>query len=104
MSLNEYKNEVKEFLIKMNSLNGDNDEKITWLYEEFELLKDLMIKMLEPLCKREIAEQIGIAYGTFIKENKNVSFDFPIFILVGDSDITGKVKKNSENCSFIELK
>jgi hypothetical protein len=39
MSLNEYKNEVKEFLIKMNSLNGDNDEKITWLNEEFDLLK-----------------------------------------------------------------
>jgi hypothetical protein len=51
---------------------------------------DLMIKMLEPLSKREIAEQIGIAYGTFIKENKNVSFDFPILILVGDSDKTGK--------------
>jgi hypothetical protein len=40
MSLNEYKNEVREFLIKMNSLNGNNDEKITWLNEEFELLKN----------------------------------------------------------------
>lgn len=40
MSLNEYKNEVKDFLIKMNSLNGDNHQKITWLEEEFELLKD----------------------------------------------------------------
>lgn len=39
MSLNEYTNEVKEFLIKMNSLNGDNDEKITWLNEEFDLLR-----------------------------------------------------------------
>lgn len=35
MSLNEYKNEVREFLIKMDSLNGDNHQKITWLNEEF---------------------------------------------------------------------
>lgn len=55
--------------------------------------------MLKPFSKREIAEQIGIAYGTFIKENENVSFDFPILILVGDSDKTGKAKKYSENWS-----
>lgn len=40
MSLNEYKNEVREFLIRMGSLNGDNYQKITWLNEEFELLKE----------------------------------------------------------------
>lgn len=39
MSLNEYKNEVREFLLRMGSLNGDNSQKITWLNEEFELLK-----------------------------------------------------------------
>lgn len=39
MSLNEYKNEVREFLIRMGSLNGDNHQKITWLNEEFEMLK-----------------------------------------------------------------
>jgi hypothetical protein len=39
MSLNEYKNEVREFLIRMDSLNGDNHQKITWLNEEFKLLK-----------------------------------------------------------------
>ena len=39
MSLNHYKNEVKEFLIQMNSLNGDNLQKISWLEEEFDLLK-----------------------------------------------------------------
>lgn len=33
MSLNEYKNEVREFLIKMDSLNRNNHQKITWLNE-----------------------------------------------------------------------
>lgn len=41
MSLNDYKNEVREFLIIMDCLNGDNHQKITWLNEEFELLKRL---------------------------------------------------------------
>lgn len=40
MSLNLYKNEVRDFLLRMGSLNGDNQEKITWLNEEFDLLKD----------------------------------------------------------------
>lgn len=39
MSLNQYRNEVREFLVKMGSLNGDNNEKLAWLSEEFELLK-----------------------------------------------------------------
>lgn len=39
MSLNEYKNEVRDFLLRMGSLNGDNHQKTTWLGEEFELLK-----------------------------------------------------------------
>lgn len=60
---------------------------------------NMMIKMLKPLSKMEIAEQMGIAYGTFIKENKNVCFEFPVLILVGDSDKTGKVKKYCENWS-----
>ena len=39
MSLNKYKNEVKEFMINMKSFSGDNQEKIVWLEEEFDLLK-----------------------------------------------------------------
>lgn len=30
MSLNKYKNEVREFLLRMGSLNGDNHQKIAW--------------------------------------------------------------------------
>ncbi|MBK1810814.1 hypothetical protein JHL18_09210 [Clostridium sp. YIM B02505] len=40
MSLNKYKNEVRDFLLRMGSLNGDNHQKIAWLSEEFELLKE----------------------------------------------------------------
>lgn len=54
MSLNEYKNEVKEFLIRMESLNGDNHQKITWLNEEFQLLK----KAVNDLERDKIEHQI----------------------------------------------
>ena len=52
-----------------------------------------MMYMLKPLTKSQIIEQMGIAYGTFAIENKDVAFSFPILILLGDSDKTGKVKQ-----------
>jgi pimeloyl-ACP methyl ester carboxylesterase len=54
---------------------------------------DLMLKMLEPLSKAEIIQQMDIAYGGFLKENKNVKFNFPVLILLGEYDKTGKVRQ-----------
>ncbi len=50
-----------------------------------------MKEMLEPLSKAEIIEQMDIAYGRFAKENKDVNFNCPVLLLLGDSDTTGKV-------------
>jgi pimeloyl-ACP methyl ester carboxylesterase len=52
-----------------------------------------MIEMLNPLTKSQIIEQMGVAYTRFAFENKDVNFMFPILILLGDSDKTGKVKQ-----------
>ncbi len=52
-----------------------------------------MLEMLEPLSKKEIIEQMDIAYGKFAKENKDVQFTFPVLLLLGDHDTTGKVKQ-----------
>lgn len=54
---------------------------------------DKMIEMLEPLTKEKIIEQMNIAYGEFAVENKNMNFTFPVLILVGDRDKTGKIKQ-----------
>ena len=51
-----------------------------------------MLSMLKPLSKAEIIMQMKIAYEYFIMENKDVDFPFPVLILVGDNDSTGKVK------------
>lgn len=51
-----------------------------------------MLSMLEPLSKAEIIKQMQIAYEYFILENQDIDFPFPVLILVGDKDRTGKVK------------
>lgn len=51
-----------------------------------------MLYMLKSLSKAEIIEQMRIAYEYFPIENKEVEFSFPVLILVGDKDNTGKVK------------
>lgn len=56
-----------------------------------------MLEMLKPLTKAQIIEQMGIAYGKFALENKDVTFSFPVLILLGDSDKTGKVRQYCEN-------
>ncbi|WP_243186888.1 alpha/beta fold hydrolase [Clostridium muellerianum] len=55
-----------------------------------------MIEMLATFTKSEIIEQMDIAYGTFIKENKDVSFSFPVLILLGEFDRIGKVNQYCE--------
>ncbi len=54
---------------------------------------DKMIEMLAPHTKAQIIEQMEIAYGVFVKENKDVRFSFPVIILLGEFDRTGKVKQ-----------
>lgn len=54
---------------------------------------ELMLKMLQPLSKEEIIEQMDIAYGGFLRENRNVKFGFPVLILLGECDKTGKVRQ-----------
>ena len=57
-----------------------------------------MIEMLRPLTKAQIIEQMGIAYGMFASENRDVDFSFPVLILLGDSDKTGKVREYCKAC------
>ena len=58
--------------------------------------RNVMTKMLEPLTKAEIIQQMGIAYAGFLKENRDVHFDFPVLILLGEFDKTGKVAQYSK--------
>lgn len=52
-----------------------------------------MMEMLSPFTKAQIIKQMNIAYEVFTKENKNVHFTFPVLILLGEFDETGKVRQ-----------
>lgn len=65
---------------------------IAWSVSKTKYSYRKMMSMLKPLTKAEIIEQMRIAYEYFIHENKDVTFSFPILILIGEKDSTGKVK------------
>lgn len=52
---------------------------------------ELMMKMLAPLTKTEITEQMDAAYGVFARENRDIEISCPVLILLGEYDKTGKV-------------
>ncbi|WKY47286.1 alpha/beta hydrolase [Eubacteriaceae bacterium ES3] len=56
-----------------------------------------MLAMLKPFTKDEIIEQMDIAYGNFARENKDMSFQCPVLLLLGDSDKTGKVRQYNQD-------
>jgi len=58
--------------------------------------KEMMLKMLAPLAKAELVEQLEIAYGGFIKENRDIQLECPVLLLLGEYDKTGKVKAYNE--------
>ena len=51
-----------------------------------------MMEIYKSLNKDRMLDQLDIAYGYFIKENKDVDFDYPIMLILGECDNTGKVK------------
>ena len=57
---------------------------------------NMMMKMLQPLSKTDICRQMGLAYNGFLKENRDMKFSFPVLILLGECDKTGKVKQYCE--------
>ena len=67
-------------------------KSMAWSVSKTHASYQMMMSMLKPLSKAEIIEQMQIAYKYFAIENKNVTFSFPVLILVGDKDSTGKVK------------
>lgn len=56
----------------------------------------IMREMLSPLTKAQVVEQMGIAYGQFAAENRDMTFHFPVLLLLGDRDKTGKVRQYTQ--------
>ncbi|MEE0753175.1 alpha/beta fold hydrolase [Frisingicoccus sp.] len=67
-------------------------KSMAWSVSQTKYAYQKMMAMLKPLSKADIIEQMEIAYTYLTLENKDVSFKFPVLILVGEKDSTGKVK------------
>lgn len=65
---------------------------IAWSVSKSKYSYQKMMAMLKQVSKAEIIEQMRVAYEYFSMENKDVNFRFPVLILVGEKDSTGKVK------------
>lgn len=65
------------------------------LISKTEYSYNVMMNMLQPLSKADICRQMGIACTVFLKENRNAQFNFPVLILLGEHDKTGKVDQFS---------
>ena len=51
------------------------------------------MKIDDKADKKKIIEQMDIAYVYFIKENMDVDFFYPILVILGENDKTGKVAR-----------
>ncbi|MBP8865965.1 MAG: alpha/beta hydrolase [Acetobacterium sp.] len=52
---------------------------------------DNMMTMLAPYGKAELCRIMGITYASFLRENRDTAFDFPVLLTLGEYDKTGKV-------------
>lgn len=52
-----------------------------------------MLSMLEPYEKEELCHLMGIGYASFFEENCDMDIKCPVLILLGERDMTGKVRQ-----------
>lgn len=57
---------------------------------------------ISKLSKKEIIFIMNMAYGAFLNRKETAKFEFPVLLIVGDSDNTGYVKKYNQKWSAKE--
>lgn len=67
-------------------------KSMAWSISKTNYSYQKMMDILSKQSKKEIVEQMKVAYEFFSIENQQVTFSFPVIILVGEYDSTGKVK------------
>jgi hypothetical protein len=72
MTLNNYKEEAKDFLQKMNTLNEKTELKLNWLDEEFQLLKDAVDKDDNEKIRHQIYDMLFLLFEI------SVDYDFDL--------------------------
>ena len=58
-----------------------------------------MIDMLSSYDKKELCHLMGIGFAGFLVDNSDIEIKCPVMLIVGEKDITGKVKKYNREWS-----
>ena len=58
-----------------------------------------MMNMLAPYTKDELCHLMGIGFAGFLEDNCDIEIKCPVLLIVGQNDITGKVKRYNEKWS-----
>lgn len=58
-----------------------------------------MMDMLSIYDKKELCHLMGIGFAGFLEDNSDIEIKCPVMLIVGEKDITGKVKKYNKEWS-----
>ncbi len=76
MSLNNYTEEARHFLEKMNALNEDVELKLKWLDEEFQLLNDAVDKQDKNKIQHQIYDMLFILFEISAEYNLDLDSEW----------------------------
>ena len=78
MSLNSYRDEVRNFLEKINALNEGPKKKVEWLEEEFQLLKQFIEKNQQDKIKHQIYDMMFLLFEISVDYEFNLDEEWNI--------------------------
>ncbi len=76
MQLNDYRDEVKEFLIKIDSLGKNQEQKLDWLEKEFELLKSAVKNHDNKAVSHQIYDMMYLLFEIAADNNSDLDSEW----------------------------
>ncbi len=76
MCLNDYRDEVKEFLVKVNSLGKNQERKLVWLEKELELLKSAVRNSDNKAISHQIYDMMYLLFEVAADNNSDLDIEW----------------------------
>ncbi len=76
MCLNDYRDEVKEFLVKINSFGVNQEQKLMWIEKEFELLKSAVKNSDNKAISHQIYDMMYLLFEIAADNNSDLNSEW----------------------------
>lgn len=76
MSLNNYRDEVKEFLVKINSFEKHQEQKLVWIEKEFDLLKSAVKNSDSKAISHQIYDMMYLLFEIAADNNSDLDTEW----------------------------